>query len=323
MNGRLKQVLVWVVAIAAIAFVLVTVPFHDRCTDAGCTPGLLTTLRSMSVPYLVPLFAIYLGSTLVWAARWRSLLGIAGVDVPLLRVWSVTLESQAGGILLPGGIAGDTLRVAYVRSARPSARLSGILASVFADRLVGLVSLCALATVSALALGTAGVERALPFVASIPIGAAGAWVLLRTPRIQALPFLRRGPLARIVEPVLEYAGAESGPSALRRGLGLSVLVSLAQLVVVRGLLAALGVQPTNEAWVFVGGTFAMMVGAVPALPGAWGTADMAYVLFLSRAGVPGGAAAAVCLLYRMFWYGTGLLGALLSLRGRSRMVAAK
>jgi uncharacterized membrane protein YbhN (UPF0104 family) len=321
LSARLKRLLVWGVAIAAITYVVVAVPFHDRCTDAGCSPGLLTTLKSIDVPYLVPLFAIYLGSTLAWAARWRSLLGIAGVHVPLLRVWSVTLEAQAGGILLPGGIAGDTLRVAYVRSAQPSAPLSGILASVFVDRVVGLVSLCALASTFALVLGSAGVGRALPFVIAIPACAAVLWAVLRSARIQE--FVRRSRLGRLAAPALEYAAAPAGNGALVRGFALSLVVSLVQLVVVRGLVGALGVHPTNEAWVFVGATFAMMVGAVPALPGAWGTADMAYVVFLSRAGVPAGAAAAVCLLYRMFWYGTGLLGAGLSLRGRSKLVAAK
>jgi len=313
---------VWAIAVAALAFVVRSVPYYDRCTDAGCDPGLFTTMRTVSAGYLVPLYAIYLLGTLAWAARWRSLLGVAGIDLPLLQVWSVTLEAVGGGILLPGGIAGDALRVAYVREARPSAALSGILASVFADRVVGLVSLCTLATLPA--IGAPGVERALPFIAAIPVAATGGWLLLRSRRVQALAFLRQGLVGRFAAPMLEYARAGSGPAALRRGFGLSLIVSLVQLTVVRGLLAALGVHPTNEGWVLIAATLGMMVGALPALPGAWGTADMAYVIFLAHAGVPASAAAAVCLLYRMFWYATGAVGALLSLRGKSRkMVAAK
>jgi uncharacterized membrane protein YbhN (UPF0104 family) len=101
-------------------------------------------------------------------------------------------------------------------------------------------------------------------------------------------------------------------------LALSVLVSIVQLLVVRGFVAALGAHPQHEAWVFVGTTFSMMVGALPALPGAWGTADAAYVLFLTRSGIAAGVAAAACLLYRTFWYTSAVMGAVLALGRRSK-----
>src|SRR5688500_10742680 len=101
--------------------------------------------------------------------------------------------------------------------------------------------------------------------------------------------------------MLEYAADSRGPRAIGKGILLSLVVSALQLIVVRTLVAALGSKPHSEALVYVGTTFGMMVSALPATPGGWGTADAAYVVFLGRAGVLAPAAAAVCLLYRVFW----------------------
>ena len=78
---------------------------------------------------------------------------------------------------------------------------------------------------------------------------------------------------------------------------------------IRGLVAALGVVPTSERWVYVGTTMAFVVAAIPGLPGGWGTSDAAFVFFLGKAGLPPSSALAVSLLYRLLWYVSGALGA--------------
>lgn len=319
----IRRGLTWVLAIAALTFVIRMVPFRDRCNAAGeCEAGLFTTLGQASPAALVGLFAAYMVGTVAWAARWRALLGIAGIHVPLFRVWRVTLEAQAGGILLPGGVAGDALRFAYVRQVAPEADLGKIAASILADRVVGLVTLCGLAALSGVAFGVEGLGKALPVLAAIPAGAVGAWFVLRARAVRDLEIFRAGLLGRLARPVLEYANAENGPSALMRGFVLSVGVSAIQLLVVRGFVGALHAQPTREAWVFVGTTLAMMVAAIPAVPGAWGTADAAYVLFFGKAGIAPSVAAAACLLYRIYWYASGLLGAGLALTRRDAVASA-
>ena len=79
---------------------------------------------------------------------------------------------------------------------------------------------------------------------------------------------------------------------------------------------ALGDAPTNEKWIYVGTAMALIVSAIPALPGGWGTADAAYVFFFALAGVASGAALAVCLVFRLFWYLSGVAGAVLYVTGR-------
>lgn len=302
------------VAVIAVAFVVWVVPFKDQCNAEGvCKPGLLTTLRGANALLLIVLFGAYLLGTLVWSARWRALLGLAKVDVPLMSVWRVTLEAQAGGILLPGGVAGDALRVAYVRARAGTSELGKVVASILADRVVGLVTLALIAIFAGVAFGAQSVGLLLYALVCIPIGALSGWFLLRHPKVQSARILNQGVIGRLAQPALQYAIAEGGPKTLARGFVLSLVVSAVQLAITRGLLLALGVPPTHEAWVYVGTTFAMMVSAVPLLPGAWGTADAAYVFFLGQAGVPPSAALAVCLLYRIFWYSSGVIGAVSAL----------
>ncbi|HSO37325.1 MAG TPA: lysylphosphatidylglycerol synthase transmembrane domain-containing protein [Labilithrix sp.] len=297
------------VAVAALVFVVWMVPFKDRCTADGCEPGLFTTLSRTNAPLLAALFGVYLLGTLAWAARWRALLGLAEVKLSLLDTWRITLEAQAGGILLPGGIAGDALRVAHVHARAPEVVLPKVFASLLADRIIGLVTLATLAALAGLVFPGTKRDTAL-LLAAIPVASLLGWLVVRRPAVARSRFLTGSKLGtRLVQPILEYAASERGPRAMGKGLLLSLLVSGTQLLVVRGIIAALGVTPEHEALVYVGTTFGMMVAALPMAPGSWGTADAAYVFFLGQAGVPAPAAAAVCLLYRVFWYASGVVGA--------------
>lgn len=305
----LRRLVTSFVAVASLVFVVWMVPFQDRCTDAGCEPGLFTTLRHANAPLLAALFGLYLLGTLAWAARWRALLAVADVKLTLLDTWRITIEAQAGGIMLPGGIAGDALRVAHVHQRAPEVVLPKVFASLLADRIIGLVTLASLAALAGLAFPGTKRDTAL-LLATIPVASVLGWLVIRRPAVASSRLLTGSKLgARLVRPILEYAASARGPRAMGKGLLLSLLVSGSQLLVVRGIVMALGITPEHEALVYVGTTFGMMVAAVPVTPGAWGTAEAAYVFFLGQAGIPGAAAVAVCLLYRVFWYASGVVGA--------------
>jgi uncharacterized protein (TIRG00374 family) len=97
------------------------------------------------------------------------------------------------------------------------------------------------------------------------------------------------------------------------GVAIGLVVSACHLLVVRGLVTALGGVPASELWVYVGTTMAFIVSAIPALPGGWGTGDAAFVFFFEKAGLTPSTALAVSLLYRLFWYSSGGVGAVLYL----------
>ncbi len=128
-----------------------------------------------------------------------------------------------------------------------------------------------------------------------------------------MPWLVQGRIGGTIEPILRYVRARSALRAIAIAGALSVCVAGVQFATIRGLVFALGASVTEEKWVsYVGTAMAFIVGAIPALPGAWGTADAAYVFFLGLAGLSAGTALGVSLVYRLFWVPlSAMVGALL------------
>jgi uncharacterized membrane protein YbhN (UPF0104 family) len=352
---RVGKLLSWTLAVAALAFVAWVVPIRDRCWDpqapasthvavsrdeTGCTlhlqegamhigrtecaqlrcePGVASALGHARVGILVALLALYAGGMVAWAARWRALLGLAEIELPLWHVLRLSIEAQAGGILLPGGIGGDALRVASVLSmptrggAKPKAVI--VIASVLLDRAVGLSVVAALAASLGFAFGGVDAGPLAVALAAVPVGFLVGLTVLRVAPVHRVGWLVRGRLGGVVEPVLAYVRDPRALRAIGVAALLSVLVAGIQLATVRGLVLALGDTPgpAGEKWIYVGTAMAFIVAAIPALPGGWGTADAAYVFFFGLAGLPAAAALAVCLLYRLFWYLSGVAGAILHL----------
>jgi uncharacterized protein (TIRG00374 family) len=360
-----KRLFAWLLAIAAGAFIAYVVPIRDRCVDprvptstqvsvsrgAGgacvlhiasgdvtypaaecaelkCEPGLASTLERVRAWMLAPLFAIYVVGSLAWALRWRMLLGLAGVRTSLWGVWRVTLQAQAAGVLLPGGIGGDALRIAWMVGR--GARSSIVVASVLLDRAIGLLTLASIAALFAFSQGSragSSVTQAATFLCAAPVGFVVGLVILRSKYVAEHHLIDpeakglRGRVSRVAQPVLAYLGDPKAPKAIGLGVLVSVFVTGIQLVVIRGLVAALGGAPTEESWIYVGSAMAFIVGIVPALPGGWGTADAAYVFFLGQAGLPRALALGVSLVYRLFWYVMALAGAAayLTVGGRAKV----
>jgi uncharacterized membrane protein YbhN (UPF0104 family) len=291
------------------------------CASLTCEPGLYSTLKGARIGWLALLLVAYFAGTLAWAARWRALLILAGVKVSVLATWRISLESQAGGIILPGGFGGDALRVAFVVG--KGAPTATVIASVLLDRALGLVTMATIAAGLAAILG-GELGPMATILASIPVAFVGGLVVMRIAYARGLgraAFMQRGLFANVVKPVLEYVGDPRAPAAIGAGLLVSLIVSAVQLAIIRGEIVALGVTPASERWVYVGVTMAFMVSAIPALPGGWGTSDAAFVFFLGRAGLAPSSALAVSLLYRLFWYSSGGIGAVLFMMRSSRATA--
>lgn len=356
---RIGKLLSWGLAVAALAFVAWVVPLRDRCWDphvpastkvavtrdaAGCVlhlatgdvrispsacgslqcePGVASALVHARLGVVAGLLVIYAAGTLAWAARWRALLDFADIDLPLKEVWRVSVEAQAGGILLPGGIGGDALRIASVMSKkkRSGERAPGsiVVASVLLDRAVGLSTIAGVAAAMGFVCGKLEAGPLTLVLGAIPVGVFAGLLVLRFAPIERLPWLgwaTRGKAGEIVQPILAYLRDPRALRAIFVAVGLSLLVAIAQFAAIRGLVFALGAPVTgsgSERWIYVGTAMAFIVAAVPALPGGWGTADAAYVFFFGLAGISAATALAVCLVYRLFWYLSGVVGAVLYL----------
>ncbi|MGD0527194.1 MAG: lysylphosphatidylglycerol synthase transmembrane domain-containing protein, partial [Polyangiaceae bacterium] len=311
-RGRAGRLLTWALAVVALAFVAWVVPVRDRCWDPRapestkvavsrddggcllhlrsgdvriaaedcgrlrCEPGVASTLGHARLDVLAGALALYAFGLLLWAARWRTLLAFAGVDMTVLQVWRVSTEAQAGGILLPGGIGGDALRIASV-AARPTragehrAPVTIVVASVLLDRVIGLSTIAVVAATMGFAWGGLR-DASLAFVlAAIPVAATLGLVILRRAPPRTLKWLVEGRVGRIAGPMLQYVRDPRAPGAIVRAVALSFFVAAIQFAVIRAIVFALGVEPTAEKWVYVGSAMVFIVGVIPALPGGWGT----------------------------------------------------
>jgi hypothetical protein len=250
---------------------------------------------------------VYLFATLASAVRWRALLGVARVRLGVGEAFRITLESLAAGVVLPGGIGGDAMRVALV--ARRGAPLGTIVAAVLLDRVIGLVTLSGLAVALAVILhGATG--PAVAVLAAIPVAFILGIVVVRhlPPAVSRL--LTSGWVARVARHPIEYLCAPEAPRAMTVAVLVSGFVSASYLVAIRCILSGLGAAPSEERWVYMGATMAGIVGAVPLLPGGWGTSDAAFVFFLGRAGLVASIALAASLLHRLLGYSCALVGAI-------------
>jgi uncharacterized membrane protein YbhN (UPF0104 family) len=354
----LTRILSWALPALAIAFVVWIVPVRDRCVDPRapattrvavtrtettcilhvksgdvtipasecaalqCEPGLASTLAHARVPLLGAILALYFAATFIWAVRWRILLRLADVRASVLDVWRVLLESQAMGIVLPGSVGGDALRVAkLVRGGGASIGIA--LASVMVDRAIGLMMTAVIAIVAAYGFG-GGLPGATGYaLLAIPVGFVVGIAVLRSPRFRAMRILQEGRIARMAKPVLQIVAQPNGVRAIAAATTVSVFNSSVQFFIVRATLYALGAAPTDERWVFVGIAMAMIASAIPALPGGWGTGDAAFVFFFGFAGVPPGIAFGVSLLYRAYWYVLGVVGGIVNVLPRRKSDEAK
>ena len=285
-----------------------------ECSALACEPGLGSTFRGTSPSWLAAMAALYFLGTFAWAVRWRELLGLAMTEKSKapgpLFVWRITLEAQAGGILLPGGVAGDALRIgSMVGRGIP---LSVVVASTLLDRALGLVTLAMVAAALALGAGDRAIDgRVLAVLAACPLGLGVGLIILRSPPMSR--WLSEGPLAKYARDAAAYIASDRAPRAILRAFVVSLVVSATQLLVLRGLVHALGAVPVEPRWVYLGTAMAFMVAALPVLPGGWGTSDVAFVFFFAFAGLRPQVALGACLLYRAFWYLSGIVGALLRL----------
>lgn len=289
----------------------------EDCARLKCEPGMVSALAHAQPLSVLALLVVYALGTIAWAARWRALLDFADIELSLGEVWRLSVEAQAGGILLPGGIGGDALRITSVLSkpTRSGARAPApiVVASVLLDRFVGLGTIAALAAALGFAFGGVDAGPLADALAGIPVALLLGLVVVRFAPIQRIDWLVRGRLGQLVNPVLAYVRDPRALRAITLAAALSVLVAMVQFACIRGLVYSLGETPSAEKWIYVGTAMAFIVAALPALPGGWGTADAAYVFFFGLAGVSVATALAVCLIYRLFWYLSGIVGAVLHL----------
>ncbi len=269
--------------------------------------SVLGELRGASPPLLMAALLSVLAAYLVASARWWLLLR---AHVPEAGFWEVLSATFAGlflGNVLPSGAGVDLVRGGYlVARGRPGAPS---FASIFVDRLVGLLVLAAVA-----ALGLWGKPGLRWVGAAAFFGIALSGSLLFSRRFGSwfertfgkIKFWNLGArLSRFLEGVRHYRGR---PSLLLAAAGLSVLLQV--FLATAGLLGSLALGqrlPPYVHYLFVPAV--NLLAMIPITLAGIGVREGGFVFFYSAYLEPG-QAVALSLTYYLVSVAPTLLGAL-------------
>jgi glycosyltransferase 2 family protein len=249
--------------------------------------------------YFIATIALYLAGQVMSAYRWLLLArlnGLAGRAREYLTYYFIGMFTN---LFVPGLIGGDAARAAYLGLRHR--RMGEAVASVVADRGVGLIALFWFAAIAALTVSSVRLPPTMVNVA-VAIGVVSLLGYLAAPLL-VMPLRRlRGRLGSIVRPVIPYA---RDPLGLIIPLALSLALQ-ASLAVCQYLLAVgMGLDVPLSAVMLVV-PMANLAASLPLTLNGLGVREGAYLLLFGMAGVAHQDAVALGLL----WFSSTMIGGL-------------
>ncbi len=266
--------------------------------SAVLAAGMGADLRDIAIAVLLVLV-----DRALMAYRWLVLLRpVAGRSRPPLGVvMRIFFVSTFVGTFLPASVGGDAVRAYSL--ARHDVPVAASVASVFMDRVLGVLSILLMAAAGlllardlaadpmvllALATTTGGCAVTLAVVFSNRAAAAGRRLCERLPGGR----LQRGGRA-LVDAVQRYASSHRD---LLNVLASSIAVQVLRVVQAYYLGRALGISaPLSAYFAFI--PLILLVMLLPITINGIGTSQAAFVWFFARAGVPGPPAFALSVLF--------------------------
>ena len=247
---------------------------------------------------------LHLVALLFTMFRWGVLLEGAELKTPLGTVMKLGFLGQFFASVLPGGqAAGDLVKAFYVARTHSGRRTRSVM-TVFADRALGLLILCCIAA-GAVLLGPGGsrIDAARNvLLVGVILGGLGVAVLFSA-RIRKLlrvrELLDKLPFQHVVEEMRLAAWIYGARPRF-------LLISSALTIAGQGIFLsafyfygkALG-APLPGMAIVVAVPVALMMSAIPGLPGGWGVGDFAFLFFLGGFGVEPAQAVAISFTFRI------------------------
>ena len=242
---------------------------------------------------------VYVAGQIMSSYRWLLLARLNGIGGPWREYLRYYFVGLATNLFVPGLIGGDAARAAYLGLRRK--RMPEAIASVVADRGLGLVALFWMAAIAALAVASVK----LPHNLVLAVTAIGILLLIG---FLAAPLLitpaRRlgGRLGRIVGPLIPYL---ERPAALLPAIILSLILQTSLAVCQYLLAIGMGLNvPLSAVLLIV--PMANVAASLPLTFNGLGVREGAYVLLFGMAGVAHQDAVALGLL----WFACTMVGGL-------------
>jgi glycosyltransferase 2 family protein len=253
--------------------------------------------------YFAAAVAIYVAGQALCGYRWQLLARILKVHARFSEFVAYTFVGMFTNLFVPGLLAGDAARAIYL--GRPRNRMGEAVASVVADRVIGLLGLFLLAALAAIFLNYAPLSSSVT-TPTILVGALALGGYLASPLIARLIHLMPRPIRRagnIVAPYLHHPTTLLMPIAL--SIALQTTIAFSQYLLAAGL--GLG-APLSLFILCV--PIANVFASLPLTLNGLGIRESAYLLLFGMAGMGKDDAIALGLLWFATMMVSGLAGSI-------------
>lgn len=282
---------------------------------------LAAALRDANLGFIVVAFCVGHVTFLPKVLNWQQLLRAQGHEVPFLALLRLYFVGVFFNNMLPTNVGGDVVR-SYEVGQRISDPATG-LATVFVERLTGLVVLVALAVLAVLTHPDQIDSPLLTLaVAAACVGLAGiTWVAFDPTMLDLLIRWSPSVLARQLQRFKKFQAALHRYRGQRRLFANSIVLSLlfnAAVILYMYVAVSSFQESVSLSGVFFVVPITMVVGMAPFAFNGVGLQEWACVLLFPRIGVSSSVALSAMLLIRGITLCTSLLGGVLYLQLKSR-----
>jgi glycosyltransferase 2 family protein len=249
--------------------------------------------------YFAAVVVLYVAGQAMCAYRWQLLAALLKVHGRYREFLAYTFVGMFTNLFVPGLLAGDAARSVYL--GRQHGRMGEAIASVVADRGMGLVGLFWLAAFTAIFLNFAPIPSSV-ITPTIAVGAIAFAGFLAAPLIARLIHLMPRPVRRaggIVAPYLHH------PLTLIPAIALSIVLQVTLAVGQYILAAGLGLTAPLSLFVLCV-PIANVFASLPLTLNGLGIRESAYLLLFGMAGMRKEDAIALGLL----WFAITMVGGL-------------
>ncbi len=267
-------------------------------------PELWRTLTFIR-PGAFALSLVFMGATiLLGVVRWRRVLRVQGLDLPLRRATEISLVAHFFNSFLLGSTGGDLLK-AYYAARETHHKKTEAAVTVVADRLIGLFAMllfaCVMMSFDFRLLFLHGRLAAVAwvivamFAGCALLVALAFWGGLSKALPQARPWLRRLPKGDLLERCVDASRLfGQRPAFLLETLALSMAINAACVLQIVTLAGGLGLK-IELLDLFVIVPVVVCISALPITPSGLGLRENLYVLMLAVPEINVGATQALSL----------------------------
>jgi len=253
--------------------------------------------------YFACAVALYLAGQVICAYRWQLLAATLKVHASFSEFVAFTFIGMFTNLFVPGLLGGDAARSIYL--GRPRERIGEAVASVVADRAVGLLALFWLAAAAAIFLNYAHLPSSV-ITPTILVGAIALAGYLASPILARLIHLMPRPIRRagnIIAPYLHH------PTTLLAPIALSVTLQITLAVAQYLLAAGLGLGTPLSLFILCV-PIANVFASLPLTLNGLGLRESAYLVLFGMAGMGKDDAIALGLLWFALLMVSGLTGSI-------------